>query len=420
VRRNERATGVRDRPSGIVFGVSASRDRVIGAMGAVQDMLDRPPAELAIKLSAGGGRQWWICVATRGRNYLLEPWIETLVDFLETPIDVVLGSEARRYTSGRHYTPIAVPADHAAAFDGEPISIVSKSRRTGRGVTADSIADLRNVIELMWPLASQNDNEPPKKRATPRSPAAKTDARWRTWAALLRHPGGPNGAYDQRMDLVSSTLTKPAFAGSDLAIMGVDRALGTCATLRGPDACRAFAKAAEPIAKTLGRRLALMPASMTLVSSSSLLSYAAAVATIGAPIELPAIDFDALLEGCFIGLKKKAPIDRMVVALLCLVHDRADDVARFLKKKTDLSTPAAFVVTLATAMKGEKKHEPIDVAWRAFLTTFPREVHETLEWEHILLAARVVLAKLGNVPIHDVARTLHETVRELGCVIEKS
>jgi hypothetical protein len=218
------------------------------------------------------------------------------------------------------------------------------------------------------------------------------------------------------MSVVSDTLTDPAFLGSSTSIMGVDRVLGTYATLRGPDACRAFAKAAEPVAKALGRRLASMPATVNTVASSSLLSYAAAVATIGAPIELPAIDFDALLARYFIGLKKKAPIDRVEVALLCLVHDRVDDVARFLKKKPTPGTPAAFVVTLAAAMKGERKRKPIDVAsaWRAFLATFPRDVHNTVEWEHILLAARVVLAKLGNVPVGDVARTLHETVRELG------
>jgi hypothetical protein len=238
------------------------------------------------------------------------------------------------------------------------------------------------------------------------------------WRALLAEPG-PQAVNDRVLRLVRNQAAGPLTGPVETVIAGADEALAGLAALRGSAECREFLAAIEPVLASLRRRLQASAQGVNERSMLGLLSLAAIGETVGAPVDLPSRDVDRTFSR-FLGSKIFSRSEKVVVALLSLGLDRADDV-RLLFGKAAAPKPAAaggdpvvLAKVLAGAMNSRAGDRDVDAAWEAFLRGFPaaRQAEKT-EWRHLLLAARVVLGKLGGTPMGEVAETLHSRIAAL-------
>jgi hypothetical protein len=146
---------------GVFFGVPATvpRAALVKAAEGLHYILDRRPPEFAMELALapkGRDRHWFRFLGSRGRNYLLEPWIECLQSDLEVPLDVVLRTletvSARRFTNMGNSTDITVPDDYLdAARVPDPILVKKNGGTYGKPVTRAEIKHLINTVELYYP-----------------------------------------------------------------------------------------------------------------------------------------------------------------------------------------------------------------------------------------------------------------------------
>jgi hypothetical protein len=144
---------------GVFFGVPASvpRDALIKAAVNLHYILDRRPPDFAMELltaASGRDRHWFRFLGTRGRNYLLEPWIESLYEDLKVPIDVVLHTDAT--VRARRFSPtgddISVPNDYlAVARVDDPILVMKGGSHCCQSVGRDEIKSLVDTVELYYP-----------------------------------------------------------------------------------------------------------------------------------------------------------------------------------------------------------------------------------------------------------------------------
>jgi hypothetical protein len=152
------------RVSAIFFGVprAVKQHKIIEAVGSLHHILDRQPPELAVRVLPADhkrDRHWFHIVGTRGRNYLLEPWIECLQTDFKAPLDVVMHLdlakkiEARRYSTPFSSTPIEVEPDYLGVLDvSDPVLVIEDGRRANKKVKPDDISSLVHCVELRWPL----------------------------------------------------------------------------------------------------------------------------------------------------------------------------------------------------------------------------------------------------------------------------
>jgi hypothetical protein len=76
--------------------------------------------------------------------------------------------------------------------------------------------------------------------------------------------------------------------------------------------------------------------------------------------------------------------------------------------------PIALVQRLAPALGSAKTMTGIEPIWNEFVHGFPAALRaEAADWRHLLLAARVVVPRLGLAPLPEVADSLHAHVRRL-------
>jgi hypothetical protein len=139
-----RATSTR----GVYFGVSSknSRKAVLAAGRALHHILDRRPPNFAARVVTIGETTWFAFIGTRGRNYELEPWVESLMEDLKGPLVVVLREGdylfAQRYTTPGSAEPIEVDDAHLATRDVDPWLLVEGGKRVSRRTTPAETSSL--------------------------------------------------------------------------------------------------------------------------------------------------------------------------------------------------------------------------------------------------------------------------------------
>ncbi|MDB4960302.1 MAG: repeat-like protein [Myxococcales bacterium] len=147
----------------IFFGVRkrVPEKKIIHAVGLLHSILDREPPGFAVRILLADktrDRHWFHIVGTRGRNYLLSPWIECLQDTLNTPLDVVMHSDVTKKVEGRRYstpydsTPIRVAGEYLGALDvANPVLLIQGGRWANKRVKPSDISSLVSCVELCWP-----------------------------------------------------------------------------------------------------------------------------------------------------------------------------------------------------------------------------------------------------------------------------
>lgn len=231
------------------------------------------------------------------------------------------------------------------------------------------------------------------------------------WTSLLAEPAGPQGVYDRVLDDARERVAEPR-SSNVRVIAGVERALAAVAALRGPSDCREFIGTFTPLVARIGRTLAMFPESIDNFLMIALLSLNSIGESVGSPLTLPAFDIDRKMTDILLS-KTLSPNERVTVALLLLDLGRPDDVRLVFLKGKPLSSPdaVALVKVLAAAFKSSAAKKDIEPAWQAFLHAFPFVLkEEQAEWRQLLIAARIVLAKLGDTPSGEVAEALHRRV----------
>lgn len=163
VAKKQRAKPAKRKVRAMFFGVprKVSEKKIIDAIVSLHDILDRQPPEFAMRLLPADGkrdRHWFHIVGTRGRNYLLEPWIESLQTDFKTPLDVVMHDdiwktvEARRYHTPFASKPIEVAPDYLGVLDvPDPVLVIERGRRFAKHVKPSVIASLVHCVQLSWP-----------------------------------------------------------------------------------------------------------------------------------------------------------------------------------------------------------------------------------------------------------------------------
>lgn len=140
--------------NGVFFGVSAETDlaRVIDAGMELHHILDRQPPDFAMYVATTETHHWFTFAGTKGRSYLLAPWIETLQISVEAPLDVVVRQgkdlHAERFTTPFESTSISVDDSHLLAkAAAKPIALVAGRKKIGRPVPRAKVASLVGVVE---------------------------------------------------------------------------------------------------------------------------------------------------------------------------------------------------------------------------------------------------------------------------------
>jgi hypothetical protein len=244
-------------------------------------------------------------------------------------------------------------------------------------------------------------------------------ARIAGWSALLAEPGGPNGAYDEVLRIVRRIGEGPRDEIEARGLVAFGEAISAIATLRGSAAAREALVMVPGILEEINLGLTLSPGSIDDLATLSLLTSIAVCEPIGVRLELPALDVGKALDR-FSVQKLFSRENKITAALIALSINHPKPVRFILigpgtpPKASDPADPLALVRILATALEGEAPAGVSAAAWETFLTGFPSALHEKrAQWNHLLLSARIVMAQLGNVPMADVADTLHRRVVEL-------
>jgi hypothetical protein len=223
---------------------------------------------------------------------------------------------------------------------------------------------------------------------------------------------------DERLADLPGQVAEPRRGTGDFLLAGLDEPLAAEATLRGADAVRGTLQVLEPIAHKIDRRLEVAPSSIPHLSTLMLLSISAIGEAVGAPLPAPTFDVDGRLEDLILDHDLSRE-DKVTLALLSLGRGRMDDVGLLFGKgapKPDAAgaDPVALAQVLARALKSGTRSKDVEPAWDAFLRGFPAALDSgKAEWRHLLLAARIALARHGKTPPAQVADALHRRIVEL-------
>lgn len=236
------------------------------------------------------------------------------------------------------------------------------------------------------------------------------------WAALLAEPGGPEGINDRVLRIARKQATEPLTGSVEVVIAGADEALAAVAALRGAADCREFLVGIEPVVSSIGRQLEVFPEGIADRAVLAMFCLVAISETVGFPLERPSVNLERRFTR-FVVSKTFSKQDKVTVALLSLDLGRLDDVPLLVGKggppqpAAAGADPVSLVKILAAAFKSRAGSKDVEPAWHAFLLGFPSALEaEKAEWRHLLLAARIVLGKLGSTPMGDVAETLHRRI----------
>jgi hypothetical protein len=197
---------------------------------------------------------------------------------------------------------------------------------------------------------------------------------------------------------------------------GAGTHLAALTAIRGPDAARDHLAALTPAVRHAVSRLEIGPRNLDEVTTIGVLTAVAAGDAAGAPVALDSVDLEAVIDRLLVS-RALSKQEKAIAALLALGFDRPDDAANFVGKgalSVKSADPVALARLLAAATKDPKHRADVAPAWDAFLADFPAAfLADKADWGHLLLAARVVLGKLGGTPAGEVADTLHRRVLAL-------
>jgi hypothetical protein len=234
------------------------------------------------------------------------------------------------------------------------------------------------------------------------------------WRALLGEPQGPGGRYDSVLEPLRRHASGAAM--NERLLLGTDDALAAIAVLRGPGAARPVAEAAAPVVSWTNRKLTLAASMAGALSSLSLLSFVSVGETTGATHPGLTFNADTVFDRLLVDKGLPTP-DRITLAFLSLDRGRPRDVRSIVSQgpvSKSAADPIVLIKTLAQALDTRTPSPTLDSAWSGFVRSFPSALAvETVEWRHLVLAARIVLAKLGSVNVGEVAQTLHQQVTAL-------
>ena len=232
------------------------------------------------------------------------------------------------------------------------------------------------------------------------------------WAALV---ADAPAQFDGGLQVVRTMLSQGA-SGKARLLAGADVQLAALAVVRGPAAAHEWIAEVTSTIESAARSLQIGPSGLDEVTTIGVLVTFAVADAVGAPVELSGIDLDAVFDYVLVSRALSRP-SRSLAALLALVFDR-DDAAAKLAGKGALAVKsgdaAALTRLLVDAVRGPRHRAEVAPAWETFLRGFPAAFdEERADWRHLFLAARIVLARLGDVPPTEVSETLHRRVLEL-------
>ena len=236
------------------------------------------------------------------------------------------------------------------------------------------------------------------------------------WSSLL---ADSTSHHEGVLDVARRLVSGPPLTRGHIALAGVDAAVSALVALRGAAVCMNFFPELQPLVDRIGRKLALFPDSVDPLSMMTFFSVIAASETVGAPLKSPDFDVEAKLDE-LITFREKSSNDKVTMALLALGSGHANDARLLFGEGEAASAGAAdktvvsLVVTLASALESRAGANEVGPIWDAYLRGFPQALEaSSAEWQHLLLAARIVMGKLGGTPVGEVAETLHRRIKEI-------
>jgi hypothetical protein len=243
---------------------------------------------------------------------------------------------------------------------------------------------------------------------------ARVETSGATWASLLAHRGGPHGVYDAVLKLVLARAAQPKLGAIERVITGADEALAAVLVLRGPEQAGMLGKHLTPIIPKIGRKLGLAPTSIDELSRLTLLTLALTSETAGVSLDLPPLDLGTTFDDMLVN-RAFPPADTLSLAFLSLNHDRPTDVRMlFGAGPTGGADAPALARLLARAAGSHEAAADVPGAWDLFVRRFPGLLRaQKAEWRHLVLAARLCLAKHGGAPVETVAGLVRDQAQAL-------
>lgn len=236
------------------------------------------------------------------------------------------------------------------------------------------------------------------------------------WTELLARPVM---VHERTLRLASKEAAGPISGALEPVITGTDEALAALSILRGPEAFRAFPDAIASVVARLGREIEMFRDGIADRSVLGFLSLVAISEAIGAPLELPGYDVDHRFKR-FVSNKVFSRTEKATVALLALNLGRVKDAQLIIqtdvrRASTEPGADPMMLVKALVAAKGAKSNPPeAESAFDAFVRGFPAALSaEAVEWRQLMLAAVLVIGKLGGTPIAEVADAMHRWIEKL-------
>jgi hypothetical protein len=237
------------------------------------------------------------------------------------------------------------------------------------------------------------------------------------WASLLTRYGGQESVYEEALRITCAAAAGDLAGSIELHLAGFSDALAAVTVLGGSAKTRPYVDQVSRLVARLNRRLERSSTNINVRSTVDLLVVVAESEAIGSMLPAPKFEVEDKFTD-FVVSKQLSKHDKLAVALLALDLDRLDDVRGLFGKVVPArpdtppsADPVDLVKTLTVALKSESGKTAVAPAWDAFLRAFPALLAaDAAEWQHILLAGRIVLHKLEGLPVDQVADAIHRRV----------
>jgi hypothetical protein len=254
---------------------------------------------------------------------------------------------------------------------------------------------------------------PPDQRHSTPTPQAHEDSA-AAWRELLARSDDRHLEALASVERVASSA-KPGARSSLLVALAEPLAL--LVSKRGPTVAQRACDTHRALLETTAQELGSVYQRDESRVALALLSLRVVAEAAGARFDCSALDEEAWLSE-LVWLDQFANEERSLLALLALAMRRpqhADTALDVLgtqhRPGSSFDAFPSWVAWLAHAVKSPASRAELDQGWSALLQAFPGWLkRKDASWQHLLVAARIVLGDLGGVPTAEVAETLHRQV----------
>lgn len=282
----------------------------------------------------------------------------------------------------------------------------------------DQAAYLRD--EPFVELAESTDAEPAPEAVTPRSPVAlspeqRQSARAR-WRDLLAEPDGPKRVHTVALEITARAVKDP-LGDPVIAMAGPDEALAGCAVLRGGVAAATAFDTFAILVSMASSLLGAKPQESRLRAALHLLTMEVVAQSCGRQPNIPDFNAAAWREALW-GFSRLSPEEHLLVALLAAHAGNFDqarlrlEVARIEPEENNpLTTLGQGVLWVINSAQQPPIRREVESGWEVVLARFSEWLTVgRADFRHLVLAANLILSRLLDIPVGEVADALHQSV----------